>query len=271
MIRTSASGQTLLNDSYKLIGRNDQNFKGESIKGKMLETVTEDDKIWLRLSSGREKSDILIGFVEGATDGYDTNYDVTGNLYDSNISLVEKNIKFYSKIDSKKFVIQGLSDFSSEKSLSLGFDTKKQGDFRISVSKRTGQLSNRKVYLVDHSLKVRHDLTQSDYIFYQSDIGEFEDRFALEFEQSIDDFDLIDIVDKDVFNISNNFDIMNVNSGKMVKEIKVYDMLGRMVIHKMPNLKSFQLNTSSIRTGTVMIIEARMEDGTLMNTKSIKY
>ena len=74
-----------------------------------------------------------------------------------------------------------------------------------------------------------------------------------------------------MFNISNDFDIMNVNSGKVVKEIKVYDMLGRMVIHKVPNLRSFQLNTSTVRTGTVMIIEARLEDWSLMNTKSIKY
>ncbi len=195
----------------------------------------------------------------------------TGNLYDSKISLIEKKTKFYSKIDNNKFVIQGMGPYDGSRKVSLGFDTKKEGDFRISLTKTMGALDAANIYLIDHALNIRHDLKRSDYIFYQTELGEFADRFTLEFEDSNTILDEDEVVDRDVFNISNDLDVMNVNSGKMVKEIKVYDMLGRMVIHKTPNLKSFQLSTSTVRTGTVMIIEARLEDGSLMNTKSIKY
>ena len=270
MIRTVDFGGTNFIDDYKLIGQNDQFFKGIDSKTKSDDSVVE-DKLWLRMNLGREKSDILIGFVEGATDGYDMYHDVTGNLYDSGISLIEKNIKFYSKIDSDKFVIQGMGSFNGSRKVSLGFDTEKAGDFRISLTKTQGELDAAHVYLVDHALNIRHDLKRSDYIFYQTDLGEFTDRFTLELNDSDTVLDVDELVDEALFSISNDFDVMNVNSGKMVRDIKVYDMLGRMVIHKTPNLKSFQLNTSSLRTGTVMIIEARLEDGTLMNTKSIKY
>jgi hypothetical protein len=271
MIRTVSGGAINIIDDYKLVGRNDQFFKGESYKSKQENSVVEENKLWLRMNLGREKNDILLAFMDDATDGYDVDFDVSGNLYDSKISLIEKKTKFYSKIDNNKFVIQGMGPYDGSRKVALGFDTKKEGDFRISLTKTMGALDAANIYLIDHALNIRHDLKRSDYIFYQTELGEFADRFTLEFEDSNIILDEDEVVDRDVFNISNDLDVMNVNSGKMVKEIKVYDMLGRMVIHKTPNLKSFQLSTSTVRTGTVMIIEARLEDGSLMNTKSIKY
>jgi hypothetical protein len=44
-----------------------------------------------------------------------------------------------------------------------------------------------------------------------------------------------------------------------------------MIIQEAPKQTSFQLNTATIKTGTVMLIEARLEDGSMVNTKSIKY
>jgi len=65
--------------------------------------------------------------------------------------------------------------------------------------------------------------------------------------------------------------MMKVNSGKLVNEIRVYDLLGRMIIQGTPGERSFELNTSSVRTGTIMLIEAKLEDGSMINTKSVKY
>ena len=69
----------------------------------------------------------------------------------------------------------------------------------------------------------------------------------------------------------NDFDLMKVNSGKAVSEIRVYDMLGRMILQGNPQERSFELNTSSVKLGTLMLIEAKLEDGSMINTKSIKY
>ncbi len=270
MARTVTGGGIAFNDSYKLIGRNDQFFKSSSSK-KEVPSVEEGDKIWLRLRLGTEKNDILIGFMEKATDGYDTYYDATGNLYDDNISLIEKNTKFYSKIGDDKYVIQGLSEFGASKNINLGFDTKKTGWFKLSVNKKQGALNDSDIYLIDTYLNVKHDMNKSAYEFQADKVGEFSDRFRLEFVNRNADLGPDKIVDLEKFTVSNEFDIMTVRSGKSVNEIRVYDLLGRMIIQEAPKRTSFQLNTASIKTGTVMLIEARLEDGSMVNTKSIKY
>ena len=220
---------------------------------------------------GTEKNDILIAFVEGATDQYDMYYDALGNLYDSNISLLEKNSKFYSKIDNDKYVIQGLSEFGASKNVNLGFDTKKSGWFKMSINKKQGALNDADIYLVDTYLNIKHDLNKSAYEFEADKSGEYSDRFRLEFVNKNYDLGPDVIVDADRFTITNEFDMMSVVSGKSVNEIKVYDLLGRMIIQDAPKKSSFQLNTSNVKIGTIMLIEARLEDGSMINTKSIKY
>ncbi len=270
MVRTVTGGGIAFNDSYKLIGRNDQFFKSSNSK-KQAPSVEEADKIWLRLRLGTEKSDILIGFMEEATDGYDTYYDALGNLYDDNISLIEKNTKFYSKIGNDKYVIQGLSEFGASKNINLGFDTKKTGWFKMSINKKQGALNDSDIYLVDTYLNVKHDLNKSAYEFQADKEGEFSDRFRLEFVNRNADLGPDKIVDVEKFTVSNQFDTMTVVSGKSVNEIRVYDLLGRMIIQEAPRQASFQLNTANVKIGTVMVIEARLEDGSIINTKSIKY
>ena len=51
----------------------------------------------------------------------------------------------------------------------------------------------------------------------------------------------------------------------------MYDLLGRMVIQKQPNKKSFHINTTNVKNGTVLVIEATLENGSVINKKAIKY
>jgi len=270
MIRSISGSGFNINASHLLVGQNDQFYKGTSKKQKKSES-NNDGSVWLRLVNGSEKNDILIGFDEMATDGYDKFYDAVGNLYNDNISLMEKNAKFYSKIDDKKFVIQGLKEFGKSKEVDLGFDTKTKGWFKMSITGKKGSLSDSDIYLVDTYLNIKHDLNKSAYEFEADKSGEFSDRFRLEFVNKNFDLGPEEIIDADRFIVTNQFDMMNVVSGKSVNEIRVYDLLGRMIIQKAPKKSSFQLNTSNVKVGTVMLIEARLDDGSLINTKSIKY
>lgn len=270
MIRTIAGGIFNINASHLLIGQNDQFYKGTG-KNKDAVNAEGEGKVWLRLVHGTEKSDILIGFDARATDDYDKYFDAIGNLYDSKISLIEKTSKFYSKIENDKFVIQGLGVFGATKDVNLGFDTKKAGWFKMSIKNKEGVLTDADMYLVDTYLNIKHDLSKSDYEFEATKAGEFSDRFRLEFVNKNADLGPIEDLDKDRFTVTNEFDTMTVISGKSVSEIKVYDLLGRMIIMDAPRRNSFQLQTNNVKVGTVMLIEARMEDGSMVSTKSIKY
>ena len=168
-------------------------------------------------------------------------------------------------------MIQGLSEFGASKEVTLGYDTKRTGWFKMSINKKQGALIDAEIYLVDTYLNVKHDLNKSSYEFKADKEGEYTDRFKLEFVNTNADLAPETGIDSDRFTVTNEFDIMSVISGRSVNEIRVYDLLGRMIIQKTPKQKSFQLNTSNVRIGTVMLIEARLEDGSMINTKSIKY
>ena len=132
-----------------------------------------------------------------------------------------------------------------------------------------GVLKDVDIFLVDKVLNLRHDLKASDYYINNQEVGEFNDRFSIEFVAK-DGLDAL-VETEDFFKVSNNYESLNVNSNKSVYDIKVYDLLGRVIIHGAPKEKSFQLNTSGVKIGTVMLIEALLEDGTVINRKSVKY
>jgi len=270
MIRTIGGGLFNINNSQLLIGKNTQFYKGQSSKaGNSDDQIA--DKLWLRLKLGTEKTDILVGFMDEATDGYDKYYDAIGNLYDSGISLIEKQTKFYSTIGADKYMIQELGAYGAGRTVGLGFDTKKTGWFKMSINKKQGAMNDSEIILVDTYLNIKHDLNRSDYEFEATKKGEFTDRFRLEFVNRNADLGDKELIDEGLFSVVNDFDMMKVNSGKLVNEIRVYDLLGRMIIQGTPGERSFELNTSSVRTGTIMLIEAKLEDGSMINTKSVKY
>lgn len=267
MVRTIAEnkGNVTFRNSDRIVGRNSHFFKQSNSKNKNA-NGNEKDRVWLNLTTNDGGfSQILVGFFDGATDGKDTSFD--------GLKLKAGNpITFYSLIDNSnsKYVIQGLSSFTTDKTVALGFDTEIEKTFIIGIDQIEGALKDSDIYLVDHLLNVTHDLKASDYTFEQTATGSFPDRFTLQFAGQalgVDD----DIFANNEFIISNDVDGFKINSAKEVKDIKVYDLLGRMIIQKQPNKKSFNIATTSIKNGTVLIVKATLENGTEISKKSIKY
>ena len=48
-------------------------------------------------------------------------------------------------------------------------------------------------------------------------------------------------------------------------------MLGRILINENPDKESFYLKTDNVKSGTVLLIEATLENGSVVNKKTIKY
>ncbi len=71
---------------HKVSGNNDQFFRANENE--------DDGKSWFRLSGSMGYSPILIGFIPGATDEYESNYDAT---FISEGAAIE----FYSLLDPK--------------------------------------------------------------------------------------------------------------------------------------------------------------------------
>jgi len=265
MIRSLESGSVIFNNTYKLVDQNDQFYKSGSSKKNVSYDKEENDRFWVRMTdaSGIE-DDILIAFNDESTDGLDVRYD----SYYINFT---KNINFYSQINNEKMTIQGLGSFSDDKIISLGFDTKIEASLKVSIPKVEGVLKGVEIYLVDNLLNITHDLKSSDYDFEQTTTGEFLNRFELQFVAAGAVLGVDDIIGKDDFIISSQNNSLKIRSSKTVEWISVYDILGRKLIDRNPNATTFDLNTGSVKQGTVLLIQATLEGGAMVSRKTIKY
>lgn len=247
--------------SMQLEGNNDQFFRGDSKKSK---TQVEKDRMWLNVTSkeGGAFNQILIGFFEKATDGFDRGYD--GLKYNGG-----NYISLYSNMDEGRYAIQGFGPYSADKKVSIGFDAYVQETFIISIHKMEGVLNTEEIYLVDNELNVVHDLKASDYEFEITEVGSFSDRFTLQFNKSV--------LGVEGEELNNNFIVfsedgeLRIRSNNEIKQLKVYDMLGRLLIDNKPNQSDFYLNTQNIAKGTVLVLNAVLENGAELSKKAIKY
>ena len=264
VVRTiSISERVEFNNAMRLKNSNTQFFRGIDSKNSVIE---EKDRIWLNLEStdGGAFNQILVGFFDKATDEYDRGYDGLRNSANW--------INFYSKIDTLKYGIQGLSNFNIDKKIPLGFDTfiDEALTYKISIHKIEGVLKDNDVYLVDNNLNITHDLKLADYEFDVDGKGNFTDRFTLQFTKStlgVGDLEL----DGNSFVIINEESSFRLKSNTEIKRLKVYDMMGRLLIDKNPNESEFTISTHNIRKGTVLILNATFDNGAEVSKKAIKY
>lgn len=257
----SPGGNVTFDNSMRIKDANNQFFK-TNISNKKL---VEKDRIWLNLATDQGGfSQILIGFIDKATAGVDKGYDAS-RLDGGN------PLSFYSQIDSNKYVIQGLSSFTNDQKVDLGFDIRiAPRNFTISIDKMEGQLKTSEVYLIDNLLNITHDLKNSDYQFEQTIIGEYFDRFTLQFLSTTLNVDKI-VNDYDNFIISNSSSGLNIRAGKVVSDIKIYDVLGRLIMHNKPGKQNFTLGDIDLKDGTILIVKATLTNGVKINKKTIKY
>ena len=263
-VRAIASGSVNFTNSMRMEDVNDQFYKLDNSKKKH-ENIENKDRIWLSITTEQGGiNQLLVAFTDKASEAVDRGYD----------ALIFKNsanpITFYSLVENDKYTIQGLGTFSDDKRVELGFDTKvAPRNFSISIKKTEGLLIDQDVYLVDHLLNITHDLKSLDYQFQQITTGEYPHRFTLQFSGNALSIDEVTVIENLI--VSNVFNGLIVSSNHTVQSIKVYDLLGRLLINEKPMRNSIELKTGSIRTGTILLLKATFENGTVLSKKVIKY
>ncbi len=259
-VRAINPGEIEFNNSMRIVNKNQQFFKSNVSK----KTIIEKDRIWLNLTTDQGGfNQILIGFDKRATNGIDRGFDTT--------PLKRGNpIIFYSLIENKKFVIQGLSSFTNDQIIGLGMETKSAPrNFTISIAQLEGELKETNVYLVDHELNIIHNLKLSDYQFEQIITGDFSSRFSLQFTNSA-----LDVSEQSLennFTISNSIEGLEIKGSKVISKIEVYDILGKLLIKNDPNKQNFILKTNNIKKGTLLIVRSTFTNGIVLSKKTITY
>ena len=255
-------GDLWFTNDMRLKNENNQFFRAPVDKNK----VTEDkDRIWLNVESntGGAFNQLLVGFFDQATDGVDRGYD--GDKVSASW------INFYSKIDDARYGIQGLPSFTVDKKVTLGFDTyiDQLMTYKMSIDNIEGVLNDNDVYIVDNELGITHDLKLADYEFEIDGSDSFPDRFTLQFTSAVLDIDDLEL--NNDFIITNEENALQLRSSTVITDLKVYDMMGRLLIDSKPNDSNFSINTNTIKKGTVLILNVTFDNGAEVSKKAIRY
>jgi len=114
---------------------------------------------------------MLIGYIDGATQGVDISFDG---------KLIETGSSISSLIDNEKYVIQGRAlPFEATDIVPLNFIATTVGSYTISIDHTDGLFSgNQNIYLKDKLLNTTHDLKTSAYTF-NTEAGTFANRFEI--------------------------------------------------------------------------------------------
>lgn len=232
-----------------------------------------DNRIWLNLSSETGVfSQILIAYIDGATDGLDDySFDAPRNLSS------EASAYLYTEIpgSSQKFTIQGKSIESLilSETIPVGFLTSilQQTLYKIDIAHAEGPFFEMQtVYLKDHLYNIEHDLSASFYAF-NSAAGNFKDRFELVFRTHPLNTNTPTLTNQDL-------SIVELKSGKVqfsighnvtIRQVEIIDLLGRS-LYKFPAHKTKEVFDLSGLNQSAYIAIVTLSNGQILHKRAIK-
>lgn len=139
-------------------------------------TLTQVPKIKLSVTNSQNMiNEIIIGFIDDATEDFDPKYDaykMEGN----------PKLAFYTKLNGKNLVTQGLPEFNKDNTriIPLGINAQIQGEYVIDLRMTEYFPEGVNVFLEDLYLNTIINLTESKkYIFMIENSERIDDRFRL--------------------------------------------------------------------------------------------
>ncbi|MDR7212674.1 T9SS sorting signal type C domain-containing protein [Flavobacterium piscis] len=242
----------------------DAQFLAENLNINTAKSNLERHRIWLNMTNtGGAFKQILIGYIEGATNGLDRNFD--GLSLDAN-----PYIDFYSVISESNLVIQGRAlPFSDADEVQLGYRTILTGDFTISIDHADGLLTHQPVFLEDKLTNTIHDLRVSGYTFATT-TGTFKNRFVLRYKnQTLTTYDL----EKKNNHVSVWIDneSININSAlENIDKVFVYTISGKL-IYTDNSVLANETIINGIKSNNEILLMKIILKGNQIETKKIIY
>jgi uncharacterized repeat protein (TIGR01451 family) len=245
------------NNNLRVGGNNTQFYKTAKTN------TREKNRLWLTLTNtqGAYKQ-ALLGYIEGATNNVDYNFDaatISGNSF----------IDFYTVNGTSKLSIQGRGlPFDSSDLVPVGYKSTIEGDFTIAIDHADGFFDTQAVYLEDKTTGKITDLRKENYTF-KTAIGTFTDRFVLRYTSKTlgtDDFE--NISDGILVSVKNK--IVRISSSKdTINDVIIYNILGQEIFNK-KKINSTEFQISNLQTGNqVLLLKINLQNGHSTSKKII--
>ena len=257
----ASSGTIVFNNNMRIAGNNTQFYR--PAKGAK-EAFVEEGHIWLNLTNtnGFFKQ-VLIGYVDGATNEYDNKYD--GTKFD-----VEQMADLYSIASDKKYIIQGRAlPFDVSDTISLGYSSEIIGNYTITIDRSDGLLANQEVYLEDRVTNTIHNLYNGGYTF-ATKTGVFEDRFVLRYTNKTLGTDEFDTSKNLILVAVENKEIKISTHDQTIDKVFVYDISGKL-IYKKEAVENSKLIIENLKSSDQVLVVKVILDNKLVETKKVIY
>ncbi|MGL2988073.1 T9SS sorting signal type C domain-containing protein [Flavobacterium sp. RSSA_27] len=248
-------------NSMRVVDQNTQFFKQASTQKA---TAIEKSRVWLNLTnSGGAFKQLLVGYVDGATNEWDNWYD--GPSFDG-----QEFVDFYSVNQGQNLTIQGRAlPFETTDVVPLGYRSSIDGTFEISIDHTDGALANQAIWLEDKKTNTLHELTKEQYIFTAIK-GVENDRFVLKYTNKDLGNDENEMADKAVVISVKNKKITIISSEEMITKVQIFDVLGRKV-YATSKINAQEWASATITSSEqVLIVKTTLANGAV-TTKKIVY
>ena len=216
----------------------------------------QSNRSWLSLNKKNEKAIILVGFDSKATDDVD-------RLYDAKY-LGNSNINFYSTLEKGEYSIQGLANLTDNKTINLGYNIKKTGNYTIALDLETID-TEYNIILEDTSNGSLTNLRKNSYDFLNEETGTFNERFKVHYTKSTVtevSSQIPSDTEKEILIITDdNTNLITVNTSNnqnSINSVKLIDISGRVIREVLGNIVS-----SNNITNGIYIITANTNTGQL--------
>jgi hypothetical protein len=157
-------------------------LKSSNTKSKGIDTTekqqgSEMQKIRLEFNSvvgPKTRREMLLGFSETTTDGYDYGYDAECDEASNN--------DFNLSLDGNNMNIQAYSPITDDKVISLNFKSSGNNTFEIKLTEQENIADDQAIYLRDNTTGTYFDLKQGIAYSFTSAAGKFNTRFEMVFQ-----------------------------------------------------------------------------------------
>ena len=258
-VQNKFAGNVTFDNTMRIIENNTNFYRQNKVN-----SDEERSRIWLKLAKNAvDVTGTLVGYGPNSTNEYDSGYD--SFVYDKNQSF-----SIYSFIGTNKMAIQSkVLPFVDTDTFPIGYSINSAGNATISIEKVDGFfLYDQPVYLEDKVLNVVHDIVNSPYIFSTA-AGTFNDRFVLRYTDKTLGTDDFESIEKSVLISKNKSELRIKSADENIKNIAVYDLLGRKVFEKSA-VNNTEFSTSDfVLRNQIMVVKVTLENGKTVSQKVV--
>ncbi|MNK86198.1 Endoglucanase C precursor [compost metagenome] len=214
--------------------------------GTFHQKTTAKNRFWLSLTSPNNLvNTILIGYISGATDSYETDFD-------SELFAVGSD-SFYSVLGARKLAIQGKeNNFNIEDVVSVGNSFSVNGTYTIALQTPEGIFEeNQNIFLKDKLTNKYINLSTENGYTFEATKGTNINRFDIVYKEQIVLGTGQD--SKSQFEVYKHNSDYVVKSSKSLGRVEVYDASGRLMMGQTTSEKTLRLDATRLSNGIYII------------------